>query len=70
MKEVKAIIPGTILEILVKKGDKVTHEQPVLILEAMKMNNRIQAEYVGKVGKIYVKVGDKVPKNFVMMEIE
>ncbi len=70
MKELKAIIPGTILEVLVKKGDKVTHEQPVLILEAMKMNNRIQAEYEGKVKKIHVKVGDKIPKNTVMMEFE
>ncbi|MEA1874880.1 MAG: biotin/lipoyl-containing protein [Bacteroidota bacterium] len=70
MKEVKAIIPGTILDVLVKKGDKVTFEQPVLILEAMKMNNRIQAEYVGTVKKIHVKVGERVPKNFVMMEIE
>jgi biotin carboxyl carrier protein len=70
MKELKAIIPGTILEILVKKGDKVKHDQPVLILEAMKMNNRIQAEHDGKVSKINVKVGDRVPKNFVMMEID
>ena len=70
MKELKALIPGTILEILVKKGDKVTSEQPVLILDAMKMNNRIQAEYEGTVKEICVKVGDRVPKHQVMMIFE
>ncbi len=70
MKELKAIIPGTILKILVKEGETVTAEQPVLILEAMKMNNRIQAERDGVVKKIHVKVGDKIPKNHIMMEIE
>lgn len=70
MKQLKALIPGTILEILVKPGDKVTSEQPVLILEAMKMNNRIQAECEGVVSKIHVKVGDRVPKHELMMEFE
>ncbi len=70
MKELKAIIPGTILEILVEEGETVTAEQPVLILEAMKMNNRIQAERDGVVKKIHVKVGDSIPKNHIMMEIE
>lgn len=70
MKELKAIIPGTILEILVKEGDTVTPEQPVLILEAMKMNNRIQAENEGVVKKIHVKVGDRIPKRHLMMEFE
>jgi biotin carboxyl carrier protein len=70
MKELKAIIPGTVLEILVKPGDKVIVEQPVLILEAMKMNNRIQAGCDGVVKNILVKPGDRIPKNHLMMEFE
>ncbi|MGM0650477.1 MAG: acetyl-CoA carboxylase biotin carboxyl carrier protein subunit [Bacteroidota bacterium] len=69
-KEIRAIIPGTIQEILVKPGDKVKAGQPVLILEAMKMRNRIPAEFDGEVKKVHVKTGDKVPKNTLMVELK
>jgi biotin carboxyl carrier protein len=69
-KEIRAIIPGTIQEVLVKPGDKVRSGQPVLVLEAMKMRNRIQAEFDGEIKKIHVKTGDKVPKNKLMIELK
>lgn len=69
-KEIRAIIPGTIQEILVKPGDKVKAGQPVLVLEAMKMRNRISAELDGEVIKVLVKTGDKVPKNTLMVELK
>ncbi len=61
-KEIRAIIPGTIQEIFVKPGDKVKAGQHVLILEAMKIRNKIPAEFDGIVKKVHVKTGDKVPK--------
>jgi pyruvate carboxylase len=69
-KEIRAIIPGTIQEILVKPGDKVKAGTPLLILEAMKMRNRIPAEFDGVVKKIHVKTGDRVPKNHLMVEFK
>ncbi|MGC9332054.1 MAG: biotin/lipoyl-containing protein [Bacteroidales bacterium] len=69
-KEIRAIIPGTIQEILVMPGDKVKAGQPVLVLEAMKMRNRIQTEFDGEVKKVLVKTGDKVSKNTLMVELK
>ncbi|MDA3818876.1 MAG: acetyl-CoA carboxylase biotin carboxyl carrier protein subunit [Candidatus Delongbacteria bacterium] len=69
-KEIRAIIPGTIQEILVKPGDIVKAGHPVLVLEAMKMRNRIPAEFDGEVKKVLVKTGDKVPKNTLMVELK
>jgi len=68
--EVQSIIPGTILELSVKEGDIVEEGAPLLILEAMKMQNRIQMPFTAKIAKINVKIGDKVPKEFVMVELE
>ncbi|MFO7880810.1 MAG: biotin/lipoyl-containing protein [Bacteroidales bacterium] len=69
-KEIRAIIPGVVQEILVKPGDKVKAGTPLLILEAMKMRNRIPAEFDGEVKKIHVKTGDRVPKNHLMVELK
>jgi len=69
-KELVAAIPGTILEIFVKKGDEVEAEQKVLILEAMKMRNIITHPIDGKVKKIHVKSGDIVTKNQLLVEFE
>jgi len=70
IKELTAAIPGTILDIFVKKGDEVEAEQKVLILEAMKMKNIITYPIDGKVKKIHVKSGDIVTKNQLLMEFE
>lgn len=69
-KELVAAIPGTILEIFVKKGDEVEAKQKVLILEAMKMRNIITYPLDGIVKKIHVKLGDIVPKNQLLIEFE
>jgi len=70
IKELTAAIPGTILDIFVKKGDEVEAEQKVLSLEAMKMKNIITYPIDGKVKKIHVKSGDIVTKNQLLMEFE
>ncbi len=60
---VKAPIPGKILQILVNPNDIVNKDQEILILEAMKMRNRILAPISGKVNKIYSKLGDMVSQD-------
>jgi len=70
MAEIKAPMPGTILEVLVKEGDAVTEDQELIILEAMKMENPIYAESAGTVKEIKVKVGDNVEEEAVLIIVE
>jgi len=60
---IKSYIPGTIIELNVKPGQKVKQGELLLRLEAMKMQNRI-------IKSVNVNVGEKIPKNFLMIEIE
>ena len=66
---VKAPLPGTINPINVKVGDKVNVGDIVIILEAMKMQNNIEAEQAGTVTSITVNVGDSVMEGAVMLTI-
>ncbi|MCQ2567635.1 MAG: pyruvate carboxylase [Mogibacterium sp.] len=59
-KEIGANIPGTIIKILVQKGDKVKQGQPIAIIEAMKMETNVLSTGDGEVANIYVKEGDSV----------
>ncbi len=68
--EIQSIIPGTILEIFVKEGDVVKEGAPLLILEAMKMQNRIEMPFTARIKKINVEVGVKIPKELLMIELE
>ena len=54
---------GNIINVLVRKGDKVTKGDPLLILEVMKMENVIKAPGDVTIQKINVLVGDNVNKN-------
>ena len=54
--------PGLIQELLVKEGDTVTVNQPVIVLEAMKMDNDITAPVAGKIS-FKVAAGDNVETN-------
>lgn len=53
-------MPGTILKILVSVGDEVKENQPLLILEAMKMENEVVATKNGKVSAMHVALGQIV----------
>lgn len=57
---ISAPMPGTVLQVLVKQGDKVKEGQPLLILEAMKMENNITAPNAGTVTVIAVSQGQNV----------
>lgn len=65
-----AQMPGKITEIYVKEGQEVKKGDPLLILEAMKMENVIKANNSGKVLKINVKVGDTVEKGKMLIDFE
>lgn len=69
-KEVKAPMPGLILEILVEVGQKVEKDDSLLILEAMKMENILKAEGEGVIKEIKMKKGDSVDKHQVLIELE
>jgi biotin carboxyl carrier protein len=68
-ENIEAPMPGKIIEILTEEGREVRPGEPLLILEAMKMQNEIQATIAGKVKKIYVKAGQNVLKDDMMVEI-
>lgn len=63
-----AFIPGTISEILVKQKKKVKEGDIILILEAMKMMNKVTAPMDGEL-KLHVKKHDLVSKNQLLFEI-
>ncbi len=67
---IKAPLPGTILEIKVAVGDKVKMGDRLLIMEAMKMENNINADKEGKISAVKFKVGDSVLEGDVLVEIE
>lgn len=69
-KKIIAHIPGTIIEIKVKVGDSVKKGDLLLIVEAMKMYNDIRAPFNGKIKKIHVTPGQKVPKADLYLEFE
>jgi len=69
-REIISFIPGTIREILVKEGDVVDANRKMMVLEAMKMMNSINAPFAGKIKAIKVNVGDCIPKGTLMIEFE
>lgn len=67
---VTSFMPGNIQEVFVNVGDEVREGDRLCILEAMKMKNIIVAPFNGVVKSIHVSVGDRVPKNHVLVAVE
>ena len=65
----KAPLPGTITDVKVQVGQQVNVGDTVIVLEAMKMQNNIEAEQSGKVTSIVVKPGDTVMEGAVLLTI-
>ena len=65
--DIKAPMPGLILEILIKEGTEVKKGDPIMILEAMKMENILKSPGDGVVKKIVVEKGDSVEKNQILI---
>ena len=68
--KVKAPLPGTIMRLPVKVGDKVAAGATVCVLEAMKMENDIHTPKGGVVKQILVNVGDAVPQDGDIMVLD
>jgi biotin carboxyl carrier protein len=67
---VKAPIPGQITRLCVEAGDEVEQGEPLLVLEAMKMENEIRAPVSGRVKVLNVSPGQRVALHEVLAEIE
>lgn len=65
-----APMPGKIVKLLIEVGDVVQPGQPVVILEAMKMENELKTTLGGTVKNIIVQPGQSVEKNELLLEIE
>ena len=63
-------MPGLILDVLVSAGDTVAKDDPLIILEAMKMENVLKSAGDGVVKSIEVAKGQAVDKNQILIELE
>jgi biotin carboxyl carrier protein len=68
--ELKAMMPGRVVNVLVKPGDDVAADQGVLVVEAMKMENELKSPKAGKVIEVKVSVGQAVEKGEILAVIE
>ena len=69
-QEIKASMPGKVVDVLVKVGDHVEALQGLLIVEAMKMENEIKAAGGGEVKEIHVKPGQAVESGELLAVVE
>ena len=67
MTDLKAPMPGLVLQVLVKEGDEIRKGDNMLVLEAMKMENILKAPADCTIRTVKVNPGDKVEKNQVMI---
>lgn len=68
--EIKSGMPGKIIEIFVKVGDEVKAGKPLLIMEAMKMENEMRAAQDVKIKEVCVKQGDSVESGALLIKFE
>lgn len=68
--QIGATMPGSVLQVLVKRGDKVHKGDPIIITEAMKMETTIRSSIDGKVASLFVKEGDQIQSNDLLIEID
>jgi len=69
-KDIKTSMPGKIVSVLVNEGDMVKEGQPVLILEAMKMQNEIKSPQMGRITRINFRSSDYVEAGSVLFSME
>jgi biotin carboxyl carrier protein len=68
--ELKSGMPGKVIEIFAKAGDVVKANKPLLIMEAMKMENEMRAPVDVKIKEVMVKQGDSVEAGSVLIKFE
>jgi len=69
-KKIRAPMPGLVVKIMVEIGAGVKKSDPLLVVEAMKMENEISSPSNGKVAEVLVKAGQPVEKDEVMITLE
>jgi biotin carboxyl carrier protein len=69
-KIILSFIPGTVLDIMVKTGQEVHKGDDLMILDSMKMQNKLICSMDGRVKVVTVKKGDRVAKGTVLLELE
>ena len=67
--KILSYIPGTIIDVFVKEGQEIKQGDPLVTLEAMKMKNVITAHADGKITKLNVKTGDRIPKGHLLVQL-
>ncbi len=70
INDLKAPMPGMVLEVKTAAGETVKKGDPLVVLEAMKMENVLKAESDARVKSVNVKKGQAVEKNLVLVEFE
>lgn len=70
LNSINAFIPGTVRDIYIQEGQKVSKGTPLLMLEAMKMKNIINAHLDGVIKTVAVKKGQIVTKSQLLIEFE
>ncbi len=68
--ELRAVMPGMVVKVMVREGQEVEAGTPVLVLEAMKMENEVKSPGSGKVKRVHVKAGDTVETDALLVEFE
>ena len=67
---VQAFLPGQILKVYVEAGQNVERNAPLLLLEAMKMENDVRAQLSGRVKAVHVVQGQQVARGDLLLELE
>jgi biotin carboxyl carrier protein len=70
VNDIKAPMPGMVLQVMVQKGQPIKKGDALFVLEAMKMENILKSPADGIINKIHVNKGDKVEKNQVMVNLD
>lgn len=70
VKDIKAPMPGLVIDVMVKPGDVIQEKDPILILEAMKMENVLKSPVEGVIKTVKVEKSNTVEKNEILIEFE
>ena len=63
-------MPGTVIRVLAKEGDRIEARQPLIVVEAMKMETPLTSPFDATVKEIHVAEGDRVTAGMVLVELE
>ena len=68
--QVTSVMPGTVVDVLVQPGQRITGGAPVAVIEAMKMEYQVTASVAGTVLAVFVQKGDNINRDEVLLEID